>query len=299
MFNMKNLIIIEAPTNLGLKQLTDAEPGVRKLPAWLKAHGLYDALQPKAVVNVPAPPYSMQLDEQTGVLNADAVAAYSKTLARAVTGALQAGDFPVVIGGDCSILIGCSFGLKSIGNYGLFFLDGHTDYVTPDFSETKAAAGMDLAMVSGSGPAKLTNIDSMKPYFAQQHIFAVGNRCLEADYVKLITDSNIHYHNLYALRQAGISEVVSRFLIAIDNLDGFWVHLDVDVLNNELMPCVDSPQADGLWYAELWVIISPLLSSPKIKGINITILDPHLDPGGVYTKAFVEEFSKMFTTEGN
>lgn len=292
---MKNLVIIEAPFNLGLKQLTDTEPGVRKLPGWLKAHGLHDALQPKGVITVPAPSYSMQLDEQTGVRNADAIVAYSKTLALAVTGAVSKGAFPLVIGGDCSILIGCGLGLKSMGSYGLFFLDGHTDYVTPGFSETKAAAGMDLALVSGKGPDKLTNINSLKPYFEQQHIFAVGNRCLEDAYVELIADSNIHYHDLYTLRQVGISQLVSQFLFTVDTLDGFWVHLDVDVLNNELMPCVDSPQADGLRYTELSSIMRALLLSPKIRGINITILDPDLDPDGIFTKAFVEEFSKMFT----
>jgi arginase len=290
---MRNLTIIEAPFNLGLKQLKDTEPGVRKLPAWLKLHGLYDTLQPKQVITIPAPPYSMQLDGQTGVRNADAIVDYAKQLAKAVTGVLKDGAFSLVIGGDCSILIGCALGLKSMGNFGLFFLDGHTDYVTPPLSETKAAAGMDLALVSGNGPGKLTNINSLQPYFEQQHIFAIGNRCLEDDYVGLIADSSIHYLSLYALREAGTSNIISEFLAIADKLDGFWIHMDLDVLNNEVMPCVDSPQADGLSYAELSSIIKALLLSPKIRGINITILDPDLDPHGKYTKMFVDEFSKM------
>jgi arginase len=291
---MKNLIIIEAPSNLGLKQLRDVEPGVRKLPAWLKAHGLYD-VQPQNVIHVEPPPYSMHLDEESGVRNANDIVSYSKTLSEEIKTALNAGRFPLVIGGDCSILIGCALALRSMGNYGLFFIDGHTDFVLPHFSETKAAAGMDLALISGNGPDKLTNINSLKPYIAEENIFAAGNRYLQNDYVKLITDSAINYYDLHSLRAAGMEHIAKIFLERVEshNLDGFWVHLDVDVLDNALMPCVDSPQPDGLSYAELGAIIRALLLSPKIKGINITILDPDLDPDGTYTKTFIENFSQM------
>jgi arginase len=294
---LKHLIIIEAPSNLGLKQLRDVEPGVRKLPAWLKTHGLYDALQPQKVIYVEPPPYSMHLDEESGVRNADDIVSYSKTLSEEITTALNAAQFPLVIGGDCSILIGCALALKSIGTYGLFFIDGHTDFVLPHFSQTKAAAGMDLAIVSGNGPDRLTNINSLKPYIAEENIFAVGNRYLQNDYVKLITESAINYYDLHTLRAASIEYIAKKFLEQVEssNLDGFWIHLDVDVLDNELMPCVDSPQPGGLSYAELGHIIQALLLSPKIKGINITILDPDLDPNGTYAKIFIENFSQMLT----
>jgi arginase len=293
---MKHLVIIEAPSNLGLKRLRDVEPGVRKLPAWLKAHGLYDLLKPQNIVHVEPPPYSMHLDKESVVRNADDIISYSKTLSEEIKTALNAGQFPLIIGGDCSILIGCALALRSIGNYGLFYIDGHTDFVLPHFSQTKAAAGMDLALISGNGPDKLTNIDSLKPYITEENIFAVGNRYLQNDYVKLITDSAIHYYDLHNLRAAGIENISQNFLekVESDNLDGFWIHLDVDVLDNELMPCVDSPQPGGLSYTELGTIIRTLLLSPKTKGINITILDPDLDPDGIYTKIFIEKFSRMF-----
>ncbi|MET3977641.1 arginase [Mucilaginibacter sp. UYP25] len=291
---MQKLIIIEAPTNLGLKQLNAVEPGVNKLPRWLKQHGLYNALQPQNIFHVAAPPYRVELDEESGVLNADAIVAYSKKLSAEITAALTAKQFPLVIGGDCSILIGCALGLKSLGNYGLFFLDGHTDYVTPAFSETKAVAGMDLAIVSGNGPDKLTNINSLHPYFEQANVFAVGNRCLEDDYVNLITNSNVNYYPLHAVRKQGINNIVSQFLEKTAHLNGFWIHLDLDVLENEVMPCVDSPQPGGLTYPELFALLSPLFRSPKVAGINITILDPNLDPEGIYTSNFIKYFVTLF-----
>lgn len=284
--------LIEAPTNLGLKQLNAVEPGVNKLPLYLKQHGLYEVLRPQEIVIAGAPAYAMQLDEQSGVLNADAIVTYSQKLAQKVTAALVTTPFALVIGGDCSVLIGSALALKSAGNYGLFFLDGHTDFVTPQFSETKAAAGMDLAIVSGNGPDKLTNINSLKPYIAQEDIFAVGNRCLDADYVNLIKHSNINYYDLYKLREIGIENIIEKFLAKVEesSLDGFWIHLDLDVLDNEIMPCVDSPQPGGLSYQELNLIFRLLLQSPKVKGVDITILDPDLDTNGVYTSRLINEF---------
>jgi arginase len=69
--------------------------------------------------------------------------------------------------------------------------------------------------------------------------------------------------------------------------------MDVDVLNNEIMPCVDSPQEDGLTYQELKETLAPLLASPSFKGINITILDPTLDPHGTYITAFSAQLSAL------
>ncbi|MNY55631.1 Arginase family protein [compost metagenome] len=54
------------------------------------------------------------------------------------------------------------------------------------------------------------------------------------------------------LRKQGIENCVKSFLseIAVKNLDGFWLHIDVDVLNDSVMPCVDSRIPDGLTYTE-------------------------------------------------
>lgn len=80
-----------------------------------------------------------------------------------------------------------------------------------------------------------------------------------------------------------------------NRLDGFWVHIDVDVLNDEIMPAVDSRTEDGLTYDELEELLLPLLQSPKATGIEITILDPELDPGATYTREFITRFCRIFT----
>jgi len=89
---------------------------------------------------------------------------------------LHKNKFPVVLGGDCSILIGNLLALRRLGRYGLFFIDGHADFYRPEESPTGEVADMDLAIVSGHGPDILSNIDDLKPLVMEQDIVVFGYR---------------------------------------------------------------------------------------------------------------------------
>ena len=183
---MKEIVLIEAPTNLGLKEPAPGiEPGVKFLPAALDKAGFDKLIGIKEQLHVEPPAYSMQLDEVSKVRNADAIAGYSKELAAAIRGVIEQNKIPLVIGGDCSVMIGAGVALKQKGNFGLFHLDGHTDYMWPEFSQTGGAAGMGLAIVAGKGHDKLTNIEGLKPYIEEENIFCVGNREYDPKYVRL------------------------------------------------------------------------------------------------------------------
>jgi arginase len=67
--------------------------------------------------------------------------------------------FPLVLGGDWSILPGSALALKRRGRFGLLFIDGHTDLLTPTTSQTGGVAGMDLSIVTGEDVAGLGSID--------------------------------------------------------------------------------------------------------------------------------------------
>ena len=82
-------------------------------------------------------------------------------------------------------------------------------------------------------------------------------------------------------------------MVERQNLDGFFIHFDVDALDDRVMPAVDSRTEDGLSYDELAEILTPLLSSGKAVGMEITILDPDLDQDGKYTKEFSGRIVKL------
>jgi arginase len=266
------------------------------LPHWLRKHNFHDQIDPVHTYTLAAPPYTMHIDKESGVRNADAIAIYAEEQVIVLQEQLAKNNFLLVLGGDCSILVGAMLALKQKGRYGLFYLDGHTDFMWPSLSHTGGAAGMDLAIVTGYGHDKLTNIAGLKPYVKEEYVWCVGNREYEDWYVQAIQDSNIHYTDLPSLREEGIAKCAGSFLKMVEKekLDGFWIHLDVDVLDDDVMPAVDSRTSDGLIYKEFNALMQLLLAHPKITGIEITILDPELDPTGEYTKMFVENFCTTF-----
>jgi len=287
---IRDIQILEFQSNLGLKEPEPGkEPGVRRLPAWLNEYGFYDMLEPQNIHSLIPPQYTMNLDKESGVRNADAIVDYAIEQSELFLKALKQKVFPVVIGGDCSILIGNAIALKQAGEFALFFLDGHTDFLWPELSQTGGAAGMDLAIVTGYGHQKLANINGLKPYFKEENVWCVGNREYDDQYVLPILNSNINYYDLNFLRKVGIEKCVDDFLEMVhdNNLDGFFIHFDVDVLNDDIMPAVDSRAEGGLNYNELNLILKKLLHNEKAAGLQITILDPDLDPSARYTKDFI------------
>lgn len=296
---MKQIVLIEAPTNLGLKEpVPGIEPGVKFLPAALDNANFAASIHVKDKVVVEPPPYSMQLDKASKIRNADAIAIYSQQLAAVVKKVIEQNKTPLVIGGDCSVMIGNALALKQKGDYGLFHLDGHTDYMWPEFSQTGGAAGMGLALVAGIGHEKLANISGLRPYIKEENIYCVGNREYDDEYVALSVNSGMRYIDLAGIRSMGVENLVKDFLNMIRDkkLDGFWIHFDVDALNDEIMPCVDSRIEDGLWYNELREMLKPLVQSPYFTGMEITILDPTLDKEEKYIPPFVQEISEVLHT---
>lgn len=294
---MKEICIVEFTSNLGLKEPKPGkEPGVNRLPDWLWKNNLHKALKVDNIIRIDPPKYSSLKDPETKILNADSLVTYAREQAYLINNLISANKFPFILGGDCSILLGTAIALKQKGNYGLFYLDGHTDFMDISLSETGGVGGMAASIVTGNGHEKLTNILNLSPYIKEENLWCVGNREYDEEYENEIRNSNAVYISLDELRKKGISNCIQSFLSDVENkkLDGFWLHIDVDVLNDSIMPCVDSRTPDGLTYDEFNNLTALLFQSDKLSGLEITILDPDLDETGQYTKDFVNNLSSTF-----
>ena len=286
---MVQFTIIDAPSILGLQPT-----GVQYLPEALKAAGLMSKLGAEYGGQVSPLGYSPERDKSTLLLNPDSIKAFSLQLADAVTLVLRKKQFPLVLGGDCSILIGNLLALRRLGRYGLFFIDGHADFYQPPASPTGEVADMDLAIVSGRGPNILTNIDGLKPLVLDQDIVVFGYRDAEqsASYGSQdVRETNMHVFDLQFLRKTGtITAATSQALEKLVNaeLDGFWIHLDADVLDDLIMPAVDYRLGGGgLSFSELTELLKTLVDSGRAVGMDITIFNPRLDLDGSITQRFV------------
>jgi arginase len=296
----RSIEVVDAPTNVGLSPPGPGrEPGVRGLASALRANGIVSRLGATDGGAVASPPYRPEIDSSTGVRNGAALRSFSLDLAERVRAVVQEGKFPFVLGGDCSILIGNMLALRRRGRFGLVFIDGHLDFRHPGNSKlVGAAAGADLALVSGRGPDRLANIDGLRPLVLDGDIVALGER---EDYPEWrdIHDSDITVWDLWKMRSLGVTGVALKTVEKMEasGVEGFWVHLDADVLDDVIMPAVDSRQPDGLSYAELIELLRQFLGSPLAAGMQVTIFDPELDRDGKiaeeFTDALVEAFSSV------
>lgn len=245
--------------------------------------GLHTAIGAQAATRLSQPVYPKKYTYNDGTLFGDQVAAFSIELADAVEEVLSTSAFPLVLGGDCSVLLGNALALARKGNYGLVHMDAHPDYYHKGNRDTAVVAGMDLAVVTGKGTDILTNLENRKPYIQSCNALTFGYR--ESDPEQSIieeatTEGITCFSAEQALREgsAQTAEVLNDYIHQRE-VDGFWLHLDADVLDETVMPCVDCSESHGLHWNELADVLKVLLKSPQIVGMNVAILDPDLDPG--------------------
>ncbi len=294
------VVVVDAPSNLGLRPPEEGrEPGVRRLASALRGRGLVVRLGAEDGGGLTPPPYSPEVEPATGTRNGEAIRRFSIELAGRVGALLNSGRFPLVLGGDCSILLGSMLALRRVGRFGLVFADGHLDFRHPGNAPggLGAAAGEDLALVTGRGSGRLADLDGLGPLVRDRDVVALGER---EDYPEWrdIHGTEITVWNLATLRELGFARAAARAVERLreNGVEGFWIHLDADVLDDEVMPAVDSRQPGGMGYAELVELLRPLLRSGLAVGMELTIFDPEMDPTGEisedFTAAVVEAFSE-------
>jgi arginase len=279
--------IIEAPSVLGL-----FPRGVERLSDALLAAGLAERLQARHAGRVEPPPYDERRDPETLVLNPQGIADYSAALADAVGRVVDAGEFPVVLGGDCSIMLGCMLALRRRGRYGLLFLDGHADFYQPEAEPNGEAASMDLAFATGRGPRVMTDLEGRCPLVSDEDVVVFGRRDAEdaeAHGSQRIEDTGIKVMDLSEIRQRGAADASETAVAYLSRpgIAGFWVHLDADVLDDLVMPAVDYRMPGGLSWDELARTLRAAADCGRAVGINVTIFNPVLDRNGSIATAFV------------
>jgi arginase len=198
----------------------------------------------------------------------------------------------LVLGGDCSNIIGIMLELRRAGRYGLFFIDGHADFYQPEAEPNGEVASMDLAIVSGRGPAVLADIDGLKPLVRDENILAFGFRDAEQqrEYGSQdIRETAIHAFEFDEVRGLGAAvaaeQAVGRLLR--DDVEGFWIHLDTDVLDDRVMPAVDYRLPGGLSWDELSATLRVLMTTGQAVGMDVGIVNPALDPDGSIARGLV------------
>ena len=291
----KDVAIVLAPTNLGLRPEDGAQPGTWRAPQSLLDAGLAGSLGVADIVRLGRPAYDFSAQAGTRIRNGLSIRDFSLALANRVHTILAEDQFPVVIGGDCSVLLGGLYGLRLAGGRGLVHVDGHSDFFHPGNYDTASrlgsVAGMDLALASGRGETLLTEWPQVTaPLAADKDIVQVGQRDADDEHEDHIPDTAIAQLTVQRVHSVGIQAAASSVIemLKARNLTKVWLHVDFDVLDQLVMPAVDSPGSPGLNFEELSALINAWCASGYIAGVDFAIYDPARDPAARYAKPLVQ-----------
>jgi arginase len=282
---MRTIGLLGVPTNSA-----GTITGVARAPTTLREVGLVDALRQHADVydygDVMLPDPSPERDSVTHLIDPHGLIALVTRVRDAVASMLDDGHFPLVIGGDCPVLLGCLLAAKSHERLGLLFVDGHEDAYLPVQSPTGEAADTELAFALGIVDASWSpELTAVLPLVAPADVRILGARdaaLLRAEGVASLGDriALVDGDRLSAEPAGAAAEAVSPLP------DPWWFHLDLDVLSTEALPAIDYPQPGGLGWNELSLVVTTALGGNPT-GWNITIYNPDLDPERIHAKRIV------------
>ena len=277
----RRIAILGAPSSIGIRPYDETnEPRRLDLaPEVLRELGLVALLAADDLGDVEPPPYRDRVRPVRGIRNEEGVAAYSRALADRVAAALEGDRFVVVLGGDCSIVLGSLHGARRRpGGIGLVYVDGHADFATPEESTTGSAASMCLALAVGRGDSPLARLDGDAPLVHGRDVVLIGRRDegdpFDQDAIAVAGILDMPDSMLSA---TGAGAVTAAALERVGRA-GFWIHVDADVLDPRVMPAVDSPEPGGPDIDGLVSILAPIVAHPSALGMDLTIYDPLLDP---------------------
>lgn len=223
----------------------------------------------------------------SGLVSEVALARMVADSAAAVRAAWQRRAIPLIIAGDCPILLASLIAAaEDGGDAGLVFIDGHEDAWDPRRTPTGEASDCEIGLALGlfSGPPTLgTHLPCVRPH----HLVVLGPR----DHDELadagqpsIRDRVTSYLTGADLAQAPTgsdyreaADLVAAGAATADA--GWWCHVDLDVLATASLPAVDYPQAGGLTWNQLERLTAACLRVPGCLGASVVIYNPDLDGG--------------------
>jgi arginase len=281
----RSIAVVGAPSSVGIRPYDDGQTRyVTRCPSVLRERGLIERLRAIDLGDVIPPPYRDYARPSNRPRNEEQVLVYSRSLAERVASATAYRQFAVVLGGDCSIVLGCLLGAKrrARGPIGLVYLDSHADFATEQESRTGSVASMALALASGRGDSRLARLGGRTPLVDGKHVALLGRRdqahtgyghaALAASPILDLPSDELLRRELDAVAAESLTRVAAA------DVHGFWIQVDADVLNPAVMFAVDSPEPEGPTPKELVSLLAPLVRHPLALGLSLTTYDPALDP---------------------
>jgi arginase len=209
---------------------------------------------------------------------------------------VQAGHV-FVMGGECSVTVGALAGLSEVfsGKPGMLWMDAHGDFNTPETSPSGYIGGMCLAMACGRSQELGLDFGGHGYPLGEERLVQVGSRALDPPEVAAFNASPAKLYTTQQVRKTGAADVAEEAARHLENRSDWIVcHLDVDIIDPELIPSVNYPTPGGLTIEETTKIVKTLMKTEKVKVLELAAYNAAKDRRGSSAKKIVEIVKTIF-----
>lgn len=267
--------------------------GTEHGPAVLRELGLAAALGASDRGDLDVTVRGEERDPRTGILASDDVLKTTATIRSAVAAALSARTRPFLAGGCCAELPGALAGARdALGEVALIHLDGHQDLYDGTTSPTGEAADMPISVALGLGPQGWVEAAGGASVAARRTAllgYRDGEESIEHGMAQPTdVDPAIQCLPIEAVRAQGSEGAAARAVASAAGDGPLWLHLDVDVLDQDVFPATDYLMPEGMEWEELRAALGVLLSTPGLIGASLACFNPEKDPDRACGRALVE-----------
>lgn len=196
--------------------------------------------------------------------------------------ALNAGRFPVLLGGDHTVAAGSAGATathvreQSGGRIGVLWIDAHGDLNTPATTLSGNVHGMPLAALLGDEPVELAGLGGWTRKILPAHTVLVGTRSLDEAERQAITRRGIHVYTADDVRRRGVAEVMAEVRGIFAATDGVHVSLDIDVCDPDDAPGVSTPEPGGVSLADVRAILREV-AALDMRSFDLVEVNPAQD----------------------
>ena len=294
----RRIAIIGAPLCDGEREL-----GVEKAPSVIREAGLTAVLGGRSFRDLGDITSQTPLHDLVSgkVRNTAHVVSGCRRIRRAVAEAARQGDFPLVLGGDCSLFPGSLAGMIDVyDRIGVLYVDGHADFHTPNTTISGYYSGMSLATAVGRGEGEYVRIGKTVPLVREEDVAAVGVKPSNFDPSELdaVKASRVNLFTSETLRRDGILVSLERAAKLLPK--PLYLHFDLDVIDVAEMPALAGIRAGahhpgGLNLTEAKSLCEGLAGLP-LAGMDVTLYDPNMDPDIIHARKIVHLIGKILST---
>jgi len=220
----------------------------------------------------------------------DCIIPMSRRVSGAVSTSMQAGHFPLVIGGDHSLSIGSVRGAARNRKLGVIWIDAHADFNTAETTPSGNIHGMSLAILCGLGDKSLVQLwDETIPVIDPRSIAIIGARDLDTGEKANLRNAGAMVMSMEQVDRYGMVTVVEKAIEHVTrDTDGIYLSLDLDALDPRHAPGVGTPVPAGLTEREAHLACELIAETGKLIGMDVVEVNPILDVQNQTAKLAVE-----------